>query len=131
VREPLDKRGLSRIIKPLAEPTVRGGRAMYSIVETGGKQYRVAVGDLIDVEVLDAAPGSTVSFDRVLMVVGPEQTMVGRPTLPQVKVTGEVLGEEKGPKLTVFRFKRRKGIRKKTGHRQHYTRVKISGITVG
>jgi large subunit ribosomal protein L21 len=103
---------------------------MYTILETGGKQYRVGVGDTIDVELLDAAPGATVSFDKVLMLVGPEQTLVGRPTLSQVTVTGEVLGEEMGPKLTVFKFKRRKNQRRKTGHRQHYTRVKISGITV-
>ena len=104
---------------------------MYSILETGGKQYRVSVGDTIDIELLDAAPGSSVSFDRVLMVVGPDQTLVGRPTLPQVKVTGQVVGEEKGPKLTVFRFKKRKNISIKSGHRQHYTRVRISEIAVG
>lgn len=107
---------------------------MYTILETGGKQYRVGVGDTIDVELLDAAIGTTVSFDRVLMLVGPDQTLVGRPTLSQVKVTGEILNDEtdpvKGPKITVFKFKRRKNMRRKTGHRQKYTRVKISGITV-
>ena len=104
---------------------------MYTILETGGKQYRVSVGDTIDIELLDAAAGATVNFDRVLMLVGPDQTIVGRPTLPQVKVTGQVLGEEKGPKLAVFRFKKRKNVSTKTGHRQHYTRVKISDIAVG
>jgi large subunit ribosomal protein L21 len=108
---------------------------LYTILETGGKQYRVGVGDTIDVELLDAAPGATVSFDKVLMLVGPEQTLVGRPTLSQVTVTGEVLTDDaedpvKGPKVTVFKFKRRKNQRRKTGHRQHYTRVRISGITV-
>ncbi len=107
---------------------------MYTILETGGKQYRVGVGDTIDVELLDAAKGTTVSFDRVLMFVGPDQTLVGRPTLAEVKVTGEVLNDEadpvKGPKVMVFKFKRRKNQRRKTGHRQKYTRVKISGITV-
>jgi len=104
---------------------------MYTILETGGKQYRVSVGDLIDVEKLDAEPGATVSFDRVLMVVGEQETLVGRPTLSQAKVTAEVVGEAKGPKLAIFRFKRRKNVRRKTGHRQGYTRVKIREIAVG
>jgi len=108
---------------------------MYTILETGGKQYRVGVGDMIDVELLDAAQGSTVHFDRVLMLVGPDQTLIGRPLLSQVKVTGEIISDDdtdpvKGPKIVVFKFKRRKNQRCKTGHRQHYTRVKISGITV-
>ncbi len=104
---------------------------MYTILETGGKQYRVRVGDMIDVERLDAEPGATVSFDRVLMVVGDDATHVGRPTVAQAKVTAQVVGEAKGPKLTVFRFRRRKNIRRKTGHRQGYTRVKIQEIAVG
>jgi large subunit ribosomal protein L21 len=104
---------------------------MYTILETGGKQYRASVGDMIDIEKIEGEPGAKVAFDRVLMLVGPEQTIVGRPTLPQVKVTGEVIGEEKGPKLSVFRFKKRKNINVKTGHRQHYTRVKITEISVG
>jgi large subunit ribosomal protein L21 len=108
---------------------------MYTILETGGKQYRVGVGDMIDVELLDAAQGSTVNFDRVLMLVAPDQTLIGRPLLSQVKVTGEVVSDDdidpvKGPKIVVFKFKRRKNQRRKNGHRQHYTRVKISGITV-
>lgn len=108
---------------------------MYTVLETGGKQYRVGVGDTIDVELLGAEKGSTISFDRVLMFVDDGQTLVGRPTLAQVKVTGEVLSDDdedpvQGPKVTVFKFKRRKNMRRKTGHRQKYTRVKISGITV-
>ena len=108
---------------------------MYTILETGGKQYRVGVGDMIDVELLDQAQGSTVNFDRVLMLVAPDQTLIGRPGFSQVKVTGEIISDDdtdpvKGPKIVVFKFKRRKNQRRKTGHRQHYTRVKISGITV-
>ena len=95
---------------------------MYTILETGGKQYRVGVGDTIDVELLNAAQGSTVNFDRVLMLVAPDQTLIGRPTLPQVKVTGEVMSDDdtdpvKAPKIIVFKFKRRKNYRRKTGHR--------------
>ena len=104
---------------------------MYSIVETGGKQFRVSVGDTIDIEKLGGAPGEKVNFDRVLMLVGEEQTLVGRPTLPTVKVVGEVIGAEKGPKVIVFKFKKRKNQRRKTGHRQKYTRVAIREITVG
>lgn len=104
---------------------------MYTILETGGKQYRVSVGDMIDIEKLTAAPGEKVNFDRVLMVVGEDKTLVGRPTLPEVKVVGEVVGEEKGPKVVVFKFKRRKNQRRKTGHRQKYTRVAIREISVG
>lgn len=103
---------------------------MYTIVETGGKQFRVSVGDTIDIEKLGVAPGEKLSFDRVLMLVGEDKTMVGRPTLANVKVVGEVLGEQKGPKVVVFKFKRRKNQRRKTGHRQKYSRVAIREITV-
>jgi large subunit ribosomal protein L21 len=104
---------------------------MYTILETGGKQYRVRVGDIIDIDKVNCAPGDTLSFDRVLMVAGTDETLVGHPTLPQVKVVGEILGEVKGPKITVFKHKRRKDYRKKIGHRQHLTRVAIRKIETG
>jgi large subunit ribosomal protein L21 len=103
---------------------------MYTVLETSGKQYRVSVGDMIDIEQVGRTPGETVSFDKVLMYVGEEDTLVGRPTLSQVKVTGEIVGEVKGPKIIVFKHKRRKDHRKKTGHRQKMTRVKINSIDV-
>jgi len=103
---------------------------MYTVLETSGKQYRVSVGDMIDIEQVGRTPGETVSFDKVLMYVGKEDTLVGRPTLSQVKVTGEIVGEVKGPKIIVFKHKRRKDHRKKTGHRQKMTRVKINSIDV-
>ena len=102
---------------------------MYTVLETSGKQFKVAVGDEIDIEQVGREAGETISFDRVLMLVG-DDTLVGRPTLPQVKVTGEVVGEVKGPKITVFKHKRRKDYRKKTGHRQKMTRVAIRSIEV-
>ena len=102
---------------------------MYTVLETSGKQFKVAVGDEIDIEQVGREAGETISFDRVLMLVG-DNTLVGRPTLPQVKVTGEVVGEVKGPKITVFKHKRRKDYRKKTGHRQKMTRVAIRSIEV-
>ena len=102
---------------------------MYTVLETSGKQFKVAVGDEIDIEQVGREAGETISFDRVLMLVG-DDTLVGRPTLPQVKVTGEVVGEVKGPKITVFKHKRRKDYRKKTGHRQKMTRVAIRSIEI-
>lgn len=104
---------------------------MYTVLETSGKQYKVAVGDVIDIEQVGRTPGETISFDRVLMYVGDKETLVGQPTLEKVKVTGEVVGEVKGPKLSVFKHKRRKDYRKKTGHRQRMTRIVISTIEVG
>ena len=102
---------------------------MYTVLETSGKQFKVAVGDEIDIEQVGREAGETISFDRVLMLVG-DDTLVGRPTLPQVKVTGEVVGEVKGPKITIFKHKRRKDYRKKTGHRQKLTRVAIRSIDI-
>ena len=104
---------------------------MYTVLETSGKQYKVSVGDVIDIEQVGQTPGETINFDRVLMYVGDDETLVGRPVLPEVKVTGEVVGEVKGPKIIVFKHKRRKDHRKKTGHRQKMTRIKISAIDVG
>ena len=103
---------------------------MYTVLEASGKQYKVAVGDVIDIEQVGRTPGETVSFDRVLMYVGDDETLVGRPTLPGIKVTGEVVEEVKGPKVIVFKHKRRKDHRKKTGHRQKMTRIRISAIDV-
>ncbi len=102
---------------------------MYTVLETSGKQFKVAVGDVIDIEQVGREAGEAISFDRVLMLVG-DDTLIGRPTLPQVKVTGEVVGEVKGPKITVFKHKRRKDYRKKTGHRQKMTRVAIRSIDI-
>ena len=101
---------------------------MYTVLETNGKQYKVSVGDVIDIEQVGREPGETLNFEKVLMLVGDKETLVGRPTLAEVKVTGEVVGEVKGPKIVVFKHKRRKDHRKKTGHRQKMTRVKISSI---
>ncbi len=101
---------------------------MYTVLETSGKQYKVAVGDFIDIEQVGRTPGETIQFDRVLMLVGDDDTLVGRPTLSQVKVTGEVVGEVKSPKVLIFKHKRRKDYRKLTGHRQRMTRVKINAI---
>ncbi|MEB2313224.1 MAG: 50S ribosomal protein L21 [Sorangiineae bacterium] len=99
-----------------------------AVIRTGGKQYRVAEGDTIEVEKLAGAPGDKVEFGEVLMLTG-DAPKVGKPTVPGAKVAGEILGQDRGEKIIVFKFRRRKRSRRKMGHRQSYTAVKITGIT--
>jgi large subunit ribosomal protein L21 len=101
---------------------------MYAVIVTGGKQYKVTEGDIIDVELLDAEGGAVVTFDKVLMVAEGEKVQVGSPVLEKAKVTAKVLGEERGPKLIHFHYRRRKDSRNKRGHRQDYHRVQIEKI---
>jgi len=104
---------------------------MHAIIETGGKQYRVAEGDTLFIEKLaDVDAGKEVSFDRVLAVFNGEATQVGAPTVAGATVTAEVVKNGKAKKVIVFKFKRRKNYKRKQGHRQPYTQVKISKITV-
>ncbi len=102
---------------------------MYAVIETGGKQYRVAPGDVIDVELV-AATGkkNNVSFDRVLLVSGDSGVQVGAPVVDGAKVTGVLVDEIRGPKILVFKKKRRKGYKRKRGHRQDLSRVRIEKI---
>ena len=102
-----------------------------AIIATGGKQYRVAPGDVIDVELLGGVPesGDEITFDDVRFVSGGDGAKTGD-DLSGATVTGVLLDEVKGPKIDVFKFKRRKGYRKKTGHRQKYHRVRIDAIDV-
>jgi large subunit ribosomal protein L21 len=101
---------------------------MYAIIETGGKQYRVAAGDVIEVERGAGAAGETVEFSRVLMVGGDGAVRVGSPALDSAVVRGVALAEVRGPKIRVFKKKRRKQYRRTTGHRQNLLRVRIEGI---
>ena len=101
---------------------------MYAIIETGGKQYRVEKDDIIDVELLDANAGEKVEFKNVLFVHGAGTTKIGNPNLAKSAVHGEYLQEVKGPKEIAFKYKKRKPFRRKVGHRQRYTRVKITEI---
>ena len=103
---------------------------MHAVIETGGKQYRVAVGDTLQVERLTAPKGTPVEFP-VLLVEGDQQIQVGRPILEGAKVLADVVSEEKDKKIIVYRYKRRKGYDKKRGHRQVLTTVKITDIKVG
>ena len=101
---------------------------MYAIIATGGKQYKVEEGTVLDVELLDAEDGSTYTFDDVLLVSADGDVKVGTPTVSGAKVEAEVIGGTRGPKILVFKKKRRKDYRKRIGHRQSYTRVKITKI---
>ena len=100
---------------------------MYAIIETGGKQYRVEKGDVIDVELLEAKEGK-IEFNQVVFVHNDSSAKVGCPHVAKSVVRGELVGEVRGPKVLAFKYKRRKGIRSKIGHRQDYSRVKITEI---
>lgn len=102
---------------------------MYAVVETGGKQYRVQEGDVVEVERLTAGPGSEITFDRVLAVGDDGSFRSGTPLVDGAAVQGRVLGEIRGEKVIVFRYKAKANERRKTGHRQTYTRVLVTGIT--
>ena len=100
---------------------------MYAIIATGGKQYKVAEGDVIKVEKLGAAAGENVVFDQVLVVSG-DDVKVGNPTVEGATVTASVVKEGKAKKVIVYKYKRKTGYHKKNGHRQQFTQVKIEKI---
>lgn len=101
---------------------------MYAVIKTGGKQYRVTEGDLLRTEKINGEVGKAIEFEEVLMIANGEQIDVGRPVLTESRVVGEIVEQGKGKKIIVFKSKRRKGYRKKQGHRQLYTVLKIKEI---
>lgn len=101
---------------------------MYAILKTGGKQYRVSEGDVISVEKLDVASGEKVVFDEILVVSKDGELQVGAPVVTGAKVEGTVVQQGKEKKIIVFKYKPKKDYRKKQGHRQPFTRVKIESI---
>lgn len=101
---------------------------MYAIIKSGGKQYRVEKDMVIDVERLNIDQGAQVEFTDVLLVQNGSDTLVGEPSVSGYVVKGEILGEASGPKIVSMKYKPRKNRRKKWGHRQHYSRVKIIEI---
>ena len=102
---------------------------MYAVIETGGKQYKVQPGDVLDVEHLPVdEENATVTFDRVLMVRQDDDVQVGSPLVEGASVTASVLDRVRGKKLLVFKMKRRKGYRRRQGHRQNLHRIKIESI---
>ncbi len=104
---------------------------MYAVIKTGGKQYRVAVGDVIRVERLDAEVGGTLDLDQVLMVAGGDDApRVGTPLVDGARVRAEVIDQTRGPKIIIFKMKRRKNYRRKKGHRQDLTVLRIREIAL-
>jgi len=101
---------------------------MYAVIATGGKQYRVVKDDIIDIERLEGDVGKKISFDEVLVVGEGEKIECGTPLLKSAKVDAEIVEQFRGKKLVVFKMKRRKGWRRKQGHRQELTKVKITKI---
>lgn len=103
---------------------------MYAIIEAGGKQYRVAEGDVIRCDLVDSEVGSDVTFDKVVLAASGDDVSVGSPTLDGASVTGTVLRQAKDKKILVFRYKPKKRVRKLNGHRQPFAEVKITKITL-
>ena len=101
---------------------------MYAVVSSGGKQYRVEAGSTLTLERLDGEPGASFTFDRVLLIGDGEDVTVGTPVVPGASVSATVLGQALGPKLVIFKFKQKVKYRRRTGHRQHLTRVRIDEI---
>lgn len=104
---------------------------MYAIIQTGGKQYRVAEGDLLTIEKLDADEGAAVDLTQVLMLAEGDSVQIGTPYVEGAKVSAEVAAHGKHDKVQILKFKRRKHHLKRQGHRQQFTRVKITGISAG
>jgi len=104
---------------------------MYAVIKSGGKQYRVASGEQVQVELLSAAVGSDVAFDQVLLVGAGDQVKVGAPFVAGAKVTATVVGHGRGDKVRIFKLRRRKHFQKSQGHRQSYTEVRINDIVQG
>jgi large subunit ribosomal protein L21 len=100
----------------------------YAIVEDGGKQYRVAVGGTIDVDRFDSESGDEMDFERILVIGDGDQTIIGAPYVEGARVSATVVGPVKGDKIVVFKYKPKKRYRVKTGHRQHYVRLRIDAI---
>ncbi len=103
--------------------------ALFAIVQTGGKQYRVAPGDTVRVETLDAEEGDTVELSDVVLRSDGDVVVIGTPTVPNAKVTAEVLGHGRGKKIVVFKYKAKTRYRRRNGHRQGYTDLKILDIS--
>jgi len=103
---------------------------MFAIIETGGKQYQVEEGRYVDVELLDKDVNETVEFDKVVMLVDGENSKVGQPYVAGAKITGTILLHGKSKKVLVYKQRPKKGYRRKNGHRQQFTRVKIEKINV-
>ena len=101
---------------------------MYAVIKTGGKQYRVSPGENVKIEQLAADVGATIVLDQVLMVADGEAVKVGTPTLAGAKVSATVVSHGRGPKIRIFKMRRRKHYQKTQGHRQNYTEIRVDAI---
>jgi large subunit ribosomal protein L21 len=104
---------------------------MYAVIETGGKQYRVAEGDKVRVEKLDAEAGTSIDIAKVLMIADGDQIRLGKPFIDGTMVTAEVTAHGRNDKIKIIKFRRRKHHMKRQGHRQWFTELKITGISAG
>ena len=101
---------------------------MHAIIETGGKQYKVAEGDVLFIEKLEAEAGQTITFDKVLAVLDGDKATFGAPTVEGASVSATVVKNGKGKKVIIFKYKPKKGYRRRQGHRQPYTKVQIGAV---
>ena len=102
---------------------------MYAVIESGGKQHRVVEGEVLNVELLEAAAGEKIDFSEVLMVGNGAEVKIGAPFVAGGKVSAEVVGHGRGDKIRIIKFRRRKHYRKQQGHRQWFTQIKITAIS--
>ncbi len=100
----------------------------YAVIETGGKQYKVAEGDVIEVEKLDVEEGAEVQFDRVLLIAGGKRVKVGSPTVEGARVVAQCLRQKRGPKVRGFKYKPKKHYKRTWGHRQYLTELRVTRI---
>ncbi len=101
---------------------------MYAVIRSGGKQYRVSQGSSLRVEKLPGEIGSSITLDDVLMIGGEGDVKIGTPTVDGAQITGTIVAQGRGPKIRVFKMKRRKGYRRSQGHRQDYTEIRVDEI---
>ena len=101
---------------------------MYAVIRTGGKQYRVAAGDIVEVEKLDGAVGDSITLDDVLLVAAGDTVQVGTPRVQGASVTAKITGQYRGNKIMVFKYRPKKRIRVRKGHRQYLTRLQIQSV---
>lgn len=124
--EALENREKFRLPYPASK--LRGGVQMYAIIETGGKQYKVAEGDIITVEKLGVEAGQDYTFDKVLVLAKDGDVKIGAPYVEGAAVTASVIGDGKAKKVVVYKYKPKKGFHKKRGHRQPFTKLQIKSL---
>jgi large subunit ribosomal protein L21 len=122
---------LRLILHPLECGKLIEIQSMYAVIESGGKQHRVEPGEVLKLEKLNVDEGSTVDFDKVMMIGEGESVQIGTPYVEGGKVTAEVVRHGRSDKITIIKMKRRKNYRRQAGHRQYYTEVKIKEISGG